>query len=165
MTYTGAKQVESGLPPEKPKALKVKFTKAGSYKVYCDFHPGMEATVKVVKKGARIPTAAQDKAAVKKQADAAIRTAKALAKAKPAANTVELGVAGKGGVETLAMNPAKLTVPAGTAVRFVMPKASYEVAHRDVRPGQPDDRAGLLPRDDREVLRGARARPARRLPE
>jgi plastocyanin len=47
-TYTGAKQVESGLPAsEKAKPMTVKFTKAGSFKVYCDLHPGMAATVTV----------------------------------------------------------------------------------------------------------------------
>ena len=67
----------------------------------------MEATVKVVKKGAKIPTAEQDAAAVKKQADAAVKAAKALADVKPAANTVELGVAGKGGVEYLGHGPGQ----------------------------------------------------------
>ena len=58
--------------------MTVKFTKAGTYKVYCDLHPGMEAIVTVAKKGAAVPTAKQDAAAVKKQADAAVKAAKGL---------------------------------------------------------------------------------------
>ena len=55
--------------------MMVKFTKAGTYKVYCDLHPGMEATVTVAKKGVKVPTAKQDAAAVAKQAAAVLKTA------------------------------------------------------------------------------------------
>ena len=98
--------VESGLPAEKSKPMTVKFTKAGTYTYYCDLHPGMKASVTVAKKGATVPTAKQDAAAVKKQADAAVKAAKDLDKTNPGANTVDLGVAAKGGVEYFGMVPA-----------------------------------------------------------
>ena len=63
--------------------MTVKFTKAGTYNVYCDLHPGMKASVKVAKKGAEVPTAKQDAAAVKKQADAAVKAAKGLDEHEP----------------------------------------------------------------------------------
>jgi plastocyanin len=139
-TYTGAKQVESGLPAnEKAKPMTVKFTKAGSYKVYCDLHPGMAATVTVAKKGAKIPTAKQDAAAVKKQGDAAIKAAKGLETTNPGANTVDLGVSAKGGVEYFGMAPSTLTVPAGTTVKFQMTKASYEAHTATFGPGDIND--------------------------
>src|SRR5690242_9218719 len=125
-TYTGAKGIESGLPGEKSKPLTVKFTKAGTYTYYCDLHPGMKASVTVAKKGATVPTAKQDAAAVKKQADAAVAAAKGLDKTDPGANTVDLGVAAKGGVEYFGMVPAALTVAKGTTVKFQMTKGSYE---------------------------------------
>ncbi len=106
--------------------MTVKFTKAGTYKVYCDLHPGMAASVTVAKKGATIPTAKQDAAAVKKQADAAVKAAKGLETANPGANTVNLGVAAKGGVEYFGMVPATLTVAKGTTVKFQMTKGTYE---------------------------------------
>ena len=118
-SYNGSKQVESGLPPgEKAKPMTVKFTKAGSYTVYCDIHPGMKGSVKVVKKGAKVPTAKQDAAAVKQQADAAVKAAKGLETQEQAANTVALGTTAKGGLEYLGMVPSKLTVAPGTTVKL-----------------------------------------------
>jgi plastocyanin len=138
-TYTGAKAIQSGLPPEKPKPMTVKFTKAGTYSVLCDLHPGMKASVTVAKKGAKVPTAKQDAAALKKQSDAAIKAAKGLdSKAQPA-NTVALGVAGKGGVEHMGMVPASLTVAPGTTVKFVMTKGSYEAHTASFGPGDIND--------------------------
>jgi plastocyanin len=144
-SYNGAKQVESGLPAgEKAKPMTVKFTKAGTYKVYCDLHPGMAASVTVKKKGAAIPTAKQDAAAVKKQADAAVKAAKGLEKTNPGANTVDLGVAAKGGVEYFGMVPANLTVAPGTTVKFQMTKGSYEAHTATFGPGDITDPKSYL---------------------
>jgi plastocyanin len=144
-TYTGAKQVESGLPAgEKAKPMTVKFTKAGTYKVYCDLHPGMAATVTVAKKGAKIPTAKQDAAAISKQAAAAVKAAKDLASTNPGANTVDVGVAAKGGVEYFGMAPSNLTVAAGTTVKFQMTKGSYEAHTVTFGPGKIDDPSSYI---------------------
>jgi plastocyanin len=139
LTYNGKKRIESGLPlAPKPKPLTVKFTKTGTFDVYCDLHPGMKATVKVLKKGARVPTAKQDKKAVKKQADAAVKNAKKLATQSQPANTVSLGVAGKGGLEYFGMVPGNLTVPAGSTVNFQMSKGTYETHTATFGPGNPE---------------------------
>ncbi len=144
-SYSGAKQVESGLPASaKPKPMTVKFTKAGTYKVYCDLHPGMVASVTVAKKGAAVPTAKQDAAAIKKQADAAVKAAKDLAKTNPGANTVDLGVAAKGGVEYLGMVPSALTVAKGTTVKFQMSKGTYEAHTATFGPGNIEDPQSYL---------------------
>jgi len=143
-TYTGAKMVESGLPAEKSKPLTVKFTKAGTYTYYCDLHPGMKASVTVAKKGATVPTAKQDAAAVNKQADAAVKAAKDLDKATPGANTVNLGVAAKGGVEYFGMVPSNLTVAHGTTVKFQMTKGSYEAHTASFGPGNIEDPSSYL---------------------
>jgi plastocyanin len=143
-TYTGAKTVESGLPAEKAKPLTVKFTKAGTYTYYCDLHPGMKASVTVAKKGATVPTAKQDAAATKKQADATVKAAKDLDKTDPGANTVDLGVAAKGGVEYFGMVPAALTVAKGTTVKFQMTKGSYEAHTATFGPGNIEDPSSYL---------------------
>jgi plastocyanin len=104
----------------------------------------MAASVTVAKKGAKIPTAKQDAAAVAKQADAAVKAAKALAKTDPGANTVDLGVAGKAGLEYLGMVPAKLTVAPGTTVKFQMSKGSYEAHTATFGPGNIEDPASYL---------------------
>ena len=129
---------------EKPKPMTVKFTKAGTYTVYCDLHPGMKAAVTVAKKGATVPTAKQDAAAVKKQADAAVKAAKDLDKTNPGANTVDLGVAAKGGVEYFGMVPANLTVAPGTTVKFQMTKGTYEAHTASFGPGNIEDPTSYL---------------------
>jgi plastocyanin len=144
-SYTGAKQVESGLPAgNKPKPMTVKFTKAGTYKVYCDLHPGMAARVTVAKKGATIPTSKQDAATVKKQAAAAVKAAKGLESTNPGANTVNLGMAAKGGVEYLGMVPSALTVAKGTTVKFQMSKGTYEAHTATFGPGNIEDPKSYL---------------------
>jgi plastocyanin len=138
VSYSGAKAVNSGLPlADKPKPFTVKFTKTGTFTYYCDVHPGMKASVKVLAKSKTVPTAAADKKAVKAQADAAIKTAKSLVAKTPAAGTIDVGEHGKGGVELMAFNPAAATVAVGTTVNFTMPVGSYEAHTATSGPGDP----------------------------
>ena len=125
----------------------------------------MKGTVKVLKKGAKVPTAAQDKAAVKKQAAAAVKDAKTLASKTQPANTVALGVTGKDGNEMLAMSPANLTVAPGTTVKFQMSKGSYEAHTATFGPGdaekEPTSYLGAIAAS----FAGPAPDAARRLPE
>ena len=123
-TYNGSARLVSGLGQSKP--FNIKFTKTGSFKFYCDVHPGMVGTIVVKPKSATIPTAKQDTAATNTQVTADVKAAKALPKTKVAANTVSLGESGRDGVELFAMFPAKLTVNAGTTVTFEMSRKSFE---------------------------------------
>ena len=139
-SYSGAKGVQSGLPViPKPKPVTVKFTKAGSYTYYCDIHPGMKATVQVRAKSKSIPSAKGHAKRIKDQVAAALATAKQLSKQAPTGNTVDLGVAGKGGVEIFAMVPAAKTVPAGTTLTFQMSSGTYETHTATFGPGNIED--------------------------
>jgi plastocyanin len=147
VSFSGAKAVNSGLPAEgtqKPKPFSVKFTKGGTFTYLCDIHPGMKATVKVVRKGAAVPSAAADAKAVKAQVAAAIATAKALAKETFPANTMSVGVAGKGGVERFVFAPEKLTVAPGTTVKFAMSPGSFEIHTATTGPGNPEQATTYL---------------------
>jgi plastocyanin len=126
-TYNGSKRLDSGLPLGKPKPFSVKFTKAGTYKFFCDVHPGMVGTLVVKPAGKPIPTAAQDAAAQVKQITADVKAAKKAAVAKVPADTISLGKSGPGGVELFGMFPSSLTVSAGTTVTFQMSKRTFEV--------------------------------------
>ncbi len=128
-SYNGSKRLDSGLPLGKPKPFNIKFTKAGTYKYFCDVHPGMVGTVVVKPAGAAIPSAKQDAAATVSQATADIKAAKKAAAAlgKLPADTVSLGGSTPGGVELYGMFPASLTVSAGTTVTFQMSKSTFEV--------------------------------------
>jgi plastocyanin len=123
-TYNGSTRLVSGLGQSKP--FNIKFTKTGSFKFYCDVHPGMVGTIVVKSKSATIPTAKQDTAAADAQVTADVKAAKALPKTKIPSDTVSLGETAPGGVELFAMFPATLTVNAGTTVTFQMSKKSFE---------------------------------------
>jgi plastocyanin len=142
-TYTGAKGVQSGLPlSNKPKPVTVKFAKAGTFTYYCDVHIGMKATVKVVSKSKPVPSTKADAKRVKDQLSKALAVAKGLPKTTPPAGTVDLGVAGKGGVEFYGMVPASSTVPVGTTLTFRMSPGTYEDHTATFGPGDPEKEPG-----------------------
>jgi plastocyanin len=127
-TYNGKARIDTGLPAGAgaPKPLNVKFTKPGTYRFFCDVHPGMVGTVVVKPKGKAIPSAKQDAAATVAQATSVVKEAKKVAKTALPADTVSLGQTGPGGLELFTMFPASLTVPANTTVTFQMSKDSFE---------------------------------------
>jgi plastocyanin len=126
-TYNGSKAVDSGLPLGKPKDFKLKFTKAGTYKYYCNVHPGMVGFVVVKPKGQKVPTAKQDAATLTAAEKAYVTEAKGLDQTKPGGNNVSVGASGAGGLEVFAMFPGKLTIKTGTTVTFSMSKLSREL--------------------------------------
>jgi plastocyanin len=138
-TYTGARRVQSGVPiVNRPKPMSVKFTRRGSFTYYCDVHPGMKGIVRVVSKRTRVPSAKADARTLKAQVAAALKVAKSLlASAKPAANTVLVGIDGAHGVHYFDFVPKTLSVPAGTTVRFAMPTRSTELHTATAGPGDP----------------------------
>ncbi len=124
-THPGAR-IDSGLPLGPAKPLVVKFTKAGTYKYYCDVHAGMIGYVTVKPRTATIPTARQDSAALVAQLVGAAKTALKLAKTALPAHTVDLGVGAPDGLELFTMFPSTLTVNAGTVVKFQISPHSFE---------------------------------------
>ncbi|MEJ7825490.1 MAG: hypothetical protein WKF48_08665 [Solirubrobacteraceae bacterium] len=120
----GSTRILSGLPlGPRLKPLRVRFGKPGLYTYFCNIHPGMRGTVRVRAKGTPVPSARGDAARVKKQAASALAVARSLVKnTKPGAATVSVSAEGKGGVHHFGMIPGKLTVRAGTAVTFRMPR-------------------------------------------
>jgi plastocyanin len=125
-TYNGSQRLVSGLPAGKPKPFNVTFTKAGTYRYFCDVHPGMIGTVVVKPAGRTIPTAKQDAKALTAQATTDLKAAVKAAKTKLPADTVSLGESAPGGVELFTMFPATLSVNANTVVTFQMSKDSFE---------------------------------------
>lgn len=126
-TYNGSTRVDSGLPLGPPKPFNVTFTKPGSYKYYCDVHPGMVGEVVVKPAGAHVPSKAQDAAALTKQITTDLLAAKKLAKTKVPKNQISLGVSNAHGVELFNMYPGRLTIKRGTVVKFVMSTTTREV--------------------------------------
>jgi plastocyanin len=123
-SYNGTKRLDSGLVSSKP--FNIVFTKPGTYKFFCDVHPGMVGYVTVKAHGAKVPSAHQDAVAVKRQETTDIKAAKKLLKLKPPTNTVSLGASTSGGLELYTMFPQTLTVKAGTTVTFKMSAHSRE---------------------------------------
>jgi plastocyanin len=127
-TFNGSQRWDSGLAAGNgpPKPYNLKFTKPGTYKFFCDVHPGMVGTVVVKPAGAAIPSAKQDAKAQVAQVTADIKAAKKVSTAKQPADTVSLGESTPGGVELYAMFPSALTVNPGTVVTFRMSKNTSE---------------------------------------
>ncbi len=113
--------MSSGLPGEgPPKPFVVKFTKAGTFTFHCVVHPGMGGVVKVLPKGAPIPSAKQDRKAAAHQESVEIAQAQKLAKVNPGTATVLAGNDGRRNVAWLRFFPENLTIKAGTTVEFKM---------------------------------------------
>jgi plastocyanin len=139
-SYDGSKAVLSGLPlSNKPKPMSVRFTKTGTFRYFCDIHPGMTGLVKVVKSSSSVPSSKADQNTVQNQVDSTLKTAKSLSKSNPTvpANTVDVGLGGKGNVSFFGFKPAALTVPTGTTVNFRMAvKSDFHTA--TAGPGDPE---------------------------
>lgn len=140
LSYNGSKAINSGLPPDsgKPKPMTVKFTKTGTVAFYCDIHPGMKGSIKVLAKSKEIPSVKADTKRLNDQVARALKVAKTLPTKTPAPGTVDLGSAGKGGVEFFGMLPATQTVTVGTTLKFQMTPGSREVHTATFGPGDPE---------------------------
>jgi plastocyanin len=140
VSYDGKKDLASGvsLAPGTPKPINVKFTRAGKYTYYCNVHPGMIGKVTVVKKGKKAPSAKAHKKLVKTQFKRDLKIAKGLANVNVPAGVVDVGVAGKHGVELYGMLPAKVNVAVGKALQFRMTKGSFELHTATTGPGNPE---------------------------
>lgn len=134
-TYNGKSGVDSGLPLGKPTDFKVKFTKAGVYRYYCDVHYGMRGTVVVKPRKAKIPSAKQDAKTLSQEEKHFAKEAKQLDKTTVPPNTVQLGATAPDGVEVFAMFPRLLHIAAGTTVQFAMSAHSREVHTATFGPG------------------------------
>ena len=125
-TYNGSSRADSGLPLGKPTNFKLKFTKPGVYKYFCDVHYGMVGYVVVRKKGQPVPSAASNERTLLREQKAYVRPAKKLDKTKVAGNNVSVGASGAGGLEVFAMFPGTRSVKVGTTVTFSMSKRTRE---------------------------------------
>jgi plastocyanin len=125
--FDGSKLVGSGIPGGPPKPFKVKFTKKGTYTVFCALHPGMKGTIVVKGKRAHVPSKKQVGKVVKTQAKAASKLAKKLVAGQgvPSGLTVKAGN-DKQGIAALAFFPARKTVKAGQQVTFTVSNKTTE---------------------------------------
>lgn len=137
--YTGASAVLSGLPlARRPRPMSVRFARTGTFRYFCDVHPGMTGLVRVVGSRRSIPSAAADRRTLRRQVVSTLATAKALAKTPaPAAGTVDVGAQAKGRVAFFGFIPSTLTVPTGSVVTFKM-NSSTEVHTATIGPGDPE---------------------------
>lgn len=103
--------------PRGPGKYTFTFPRAGTFKVFCLIHPGMQGRVVVKPAGEAIPTAAAVQTQAAKQLATSWAEARTLAKTKAPARTVYAGVGKK--TTLFAFLPERLTVPVGTTVSFV----------------------------------------------
>jgi len=139
LSYNGKKAIVSGLPlGPPPKPFTVTFKKTGKFTYFCNVHAGMKGTVTVKRKGKKIPSKKADKKALKKQIAKSVKTAKTLPAARPPANTIDVGVAGKHGEELFAFAPSTVTVAPGTTINFRMSPGTKDIHTATTGPGNPE---------------------------
>jgi plastocyanin len=124
----GSKIVSSGFALDGPqKPWKVRFPKAGTYRLSSVFHPSKKLTVVVKRNDKGVTTAKQHKRRIAKQVKASTKLAKKLAAFQgPQGNVVRAGNDAKG-IAQIAFFPAKKTVKVGDTVKFEMSKDSIEI--------------------------------------
>ena len=124
----GSKVIGSGFCFDGPmKPWKVRFSKAGTYRLTSVFHPSKKLTVTVKKNGKAVPGKKADKRRLAKQVKASTKLAKKLvAFDGPNGNVVRAGNDAKG-IAQIAYFPAKKTVKVGDTVTFEMSKDSIEL--------------------------------------
>jgi plastocyanin len=134
----GKKEFTSGLPfADKPKPMNVRFTKPGLFSYICDVHAGMKGSVRVAPASTPVPSAAADAKRVSTQVAKATAVAKGFQTVKPPANTVEVGLYGRGGVSLFDFVPHALSVPVGTTVTFRSTGHNPELHTATTGPGNP----------------------------
>jgi plastocyanin len=124
----GSKVVGSGFAFDGPmKPWKVRFTKAGTYRLTSVIQPTKKLTVTVKKNAKGVPGAKADKRRIAKQVKASTKLAKKLVAFEgPEGNVVRAGNDAKG-IAQIAFFPAKKTVKVGDTVRFEMSRSSMEL--------------------------------------
>ena len=142
-SYDGTKRVDSGLPLGPPTPFTVTFARKGRFTYFCDVHAGMKGTVVVSRRKTKIPSRAEDRAALRAQLKGTLAaTRKAIAKPSPK-NTFTLGRVSPQGTDVLAMFPKTLRVKRGAVVTFLDAEGLAGGAHRGLR-DRPDEAGAYL---------------------
>jgi plastocyanin len=131
-TYNGRAMRASGLPEGNgpPKPYTLRFTRKGTFNYYCDVHTGMKGTVKVVGRGSRVPTNAQDRNAASREMVARLDEAEENttgANLQAQANVIQAGNDTAKGTSVFKFFPAEASVRAGATVTLQMSPRTTEV--------------------------------------
>jgi plastocyanin len=128
VTYNGKKRVVTPIPFNAgPKPITVRFTRAGTFRYYCDLHPGESGVVRVLRRHKRTPGVKGYKRSLDRQIARDRKVANHIHKHHPLpADTVSVGYAGKHNVEIFRFLPQTLHVTVGTTVRFQISPRSVE---------------------------------------
>jgi plastocyanin len=130
--YNGRSLRASGLPLDEdaPPVYTLRFPRRGTFNYYCDVHAGMKGTVRVVGRGARVPTKARDRNAAAREMAARLDAAEELTTGEGTEdlqNTVQAGNDDAKGTAVFKFFPAEASVRAGDTVTLQMPRRTTEV--------------------------------------
>lgn len=120
-TLTPRRYMNSGLPSRNKltETYVLRFTQAGSFRLFCLVHRGMSAIVRVVPRRRPTPSAAQVRATARAQLRAALRLARRLERIKPPRLEVLAGH-DSGPVAWMRFFPEHLRIRAGQTVQFTV---------------------------------------------
>jgi plastocyanin len=130
-TFDREKLHNSGLPAGEgpPKPYKLKFNRTGRFRYICLVHPGMHATVRVLKRRSSGPSAKVDRRQAKREQRILLRRAQRRTSGVGAslpANTAQAGNDDRDGTAIFKFFPADLKVKAGATVALRMSPRTTE---------------------------------------
>jgi plastocyanin len=130
-TFDPDELMNSGLPPEEgaPPPYKLKFNQTGRFTYLCIVHPGMQGTVRVVRKNRRIPSARKDKRAASREQARALSAVQRLTTGDNLTldKTMQAGNDRLGGPTVFRFFPDNPSYKVGDTVTLQMPPRSSEV--------------------------------------
>ncbi len=120
-TLTPGRYMNSGLPSRSKltETYVLRFTRAGSFRLFCLVHRGMSAIVRVVPRGRPAPAPSQVRTAARAQLRSALRLARRLGRIKPPRLQVLAGH-DSGPIAWMRFFPEHLRIRAGQTVRFAV---------------------------------------------
>ena len=130
--YSSTELLNSGLPlaPGPPPPYTLRFTKKGTFNYFCVVHPGMVAKVHVLGAGAKVPSAAQDKKAAKREQKATLQRVQRLTSGLGTEDlqlTMQAGNDKTSGATVFKFFPSNPTFKVGDTVTLQMAPSSTEV--------------------------------------
>jgi plastocyanin len=118
-SVTGNRYINSGLPQgTPPRPFAVRFNRTGTFKYVCDIHPDMEGFVRVVGRGARVPSAARDRLRARREEARYRASLRRLQTFTPPPATIS-GGHDRDPIEVLRFFPSTLNVTAGQPITFI----------------------------------------------
>jgi plastocyanin len=130
--FSASRLTSSGLPLDEgpPRPYKLKFNTVGTHKYICVVHPGMAGSVRVVRRGRRVPSARADRREAARQQKVLLQRAQRLTQGigtEDLEKTIQAGNDRKSGEEIFKFFPANPTFKVGDTATLQISSRSTDI--------------------------------------